>query len=322
MARVSTQLDFDRRGLLDALLGEGRFLVILTGLCLVLAGGFALFLSATGHFLPHDIAFLGMTADELCGINECRIVHFMFHDRVSFGAVLIAIGSLYMWLAEFPLKHHEAWAWWTLALSGTVGFASFLSYLGYGYLDYWHAIATLFLLPCFLSGLVRSWMTLNCPKGIYSLRRAAEPPNWKGAGGLGRICLLFTACGVIGAGFTISIVGMTAVFVPQDIAFLGVSADYLRSVNSRLVPLIAHDRAGFGGGLCSVGIAMLLCVWFAPLTRSLKQVLTLAGAIGFGFAIAVHFMIGYTDFIHLLPACGGAVLYAVGLGLSFTSTDL
>ena len=69
----------------------------------------------------------------------------MMHDRVSFGGVLLAIGVMYLWLAEFPLRRGEAWAWWALAVSGTAGFLSFLAYLGYGYLDTWHGAATLAL---------------------------------------------------------------------------------------------------------------------------------------------------------------------------------
>src|ERR1700730_8289723 len=108
----------DDRGFTRAWMGEGRPLLLFTGLYLVLAGAFALFLSATGHFLPHDIQFLGMTADQLCALHECRIVHFMFHDRVSFGGALIAVGSLYMWLAEFPLRGGQAWAWWLFLVTG------------------------------------------------------------------------------------------------------------------------------------------------------------------------------------------------------------
>jgi hypothetical protein len=37
-----------------------------------------------------------------------------------------------------------------------VGFLTFLAYLGYGYLDTWHGVATLFLLPVFGVGLLRS----------------------------------------------------------------------------------------------------------------------------------------------------------------------
>jgi len=102
--------DPDQRSILDPVLGDGRALIIFTGLCLALAGVFALFQSVTGHLLPQDVEYLGMTSDELCGIDECRIVHFMFHDRVSFGGVLITIGLLYMWLAEFPLRCGLAWA--------------------------------------------------------------------------------------------------------------------------------------------------------------------------------------------------------------------
>ncbi len=36
------------------MVGDGRALISLTGVCLCLAGAFALFQSATGHFLPHD----------------------------------------------------------------------------------------------------------------------------------------------------------------------------------------------------------------------------------------------------------------------------
>src|SRR5918997_3695762 len=118
----------DDRGFLQALLGDGRPLLIFTGLSLVLSGAFALFLSASGHFLPHDIRFLGMTADELCAINGCRVVHFMFHDRVAFGGALVAVGLLYMWMAEFPLRRGKAWAWWLFVITGIVGFGSFLTY--------------------------------------------------------------------------------------------------------------------------------------------------------------------------------------------------
>jgi hypothetical protein len=64
----------------------------------------------------------------LCALHQCRIVHFMFHDRVSFGGTLLAIGVLYLWLLAFPLRQGREWAWYTLLLSGTVGFLSFLAY--------------------------------------------------------------------------------------------------------------------------------------------------------------------------------------------------
>src|SRR5262245_37204269 len=98
----------DERGLFAELIGDGRPLITFTAVMLGLSGLFALFLSATRHFLPHDVAFLGMTPDSLCSINECRVVHFMFHDRVSFGGSLVAIAALYLWLAAFPLREKQA----------------------------------------------------------------------------------------------------------------------------------------------------------------------------------------------------------------------
>jgi hypothetical protein len=313
MTPSSQQFERDQRGLIDALVGDGRFLIALTGFCLLLSGGFAVFQSATGHFLPHDIEFLEMTAGELCAINECRIVHFMFHDRVSFGGVLMATGLIYMWLAEFPLKQGNAWAWWTLAASGGVGFASFLSYLGYGYLDSWHGAATLILLPMFVTGMVRAWRCLSLPKGPATLLIPSGPLN------AARACLMLAALGITGAGVTITLIGMTTVFVPQDLTYMNLTAEYLRTINPRLIPLIAHDRAGFGGGLCSSGLALIGTIWCATPSRSLWQLLSLVGLAGFSCAIVVHFVIGYTDPMHLTPAIAGAILYATGVALAYRS---
>ena len=320
---MSIAPDDDDRSLFAALLGDGRPLLLLTGVVLILSGAFALFLSITRHFLPHDVQFLGMQPQDLCRINQCRIVHFMFHDRVSFGGVLIAIGSIYLWLIEFPLQAGRAWAWWLLVLSALVGFGSFLAYLGYGYLDTWHGVATLALLPCYVVGLWRSYVKiLEQPKGIATLLRRAVPIEWTTAAGLGRICLFATAIGLVGAGATIMTVGMTSVFVPTDLAFMGLSADELRQINPHLVPLIAHDRAGFGGGVCCVGVLIFFCTWCARPSRSLWQVLFVAGVVGFSCAILVHPAIGYTNFIHLLPAYLGALTMTVALLLSFPSMQL
>jgi hypothetical protein len=237
----------------------------------------------------------------------------MFHDRVSFGGALIAIGTLYLWLTEFPLREGRAWAWWTLALSGTAGFASFLTYLGYGYLDTWHGVATLVLLPCFIVGLIRSWNLLKEPRGIASLRTPAAPLSLRTRGGIGRAVLLATATGLIGGGLTIMTVGMTSVFVPQDLNFMGVQAADLHALNPRLVPLIAHDRAGFGGGVAACGVIVLLCVWCSPMTRSLWQAMAFAGFVGFACAVGVHPVIGYNDTMHLAPAVLGAAAFGVGM---------
>jgi hypothetical protein len=307
----------DDRSLLQALLADGRPLLLFTGLFLVLSGAFALFLSTTGQFLPHDVQFLGLTAHQLCSLQACRIVHFMFHDRVSFGGSLIAIGALYLWMAEFPLRQRLAWAWWLFALTGLVGFSSFLAYLGYGYLDTWHGVATLLLLPCFLLGLLRSYTSLPRPVSFRSLFQPAVSVRWTSALGIGRACLLATAAGMIAGGLTIMAVGMTCVFVPQDLEYMGLRVADLQAINPHLVPLIAHDRAGFGGGICTCGLALGFCVWCARPSRSLWQILCVAGGAGFTTAIGIHPIIGYTNPLHLAPAILGAVLFLVGLVLCY-----
>jgi len=313
---MSTARSDDYR-LLVAPAGDGRTFLALAGLALLLSGVTALVLGFTGRFLPHDERFLGMTAEQLCALHGCRIVHFMVHDRVSFGGALVAVGLVYLWLAESPLRQGQEWAWWAFAVTGAAGFGSFLAYLGYGYLDTWHGAATLALLPCFALGLARSQARLARPAGVRCLLRPGARVPWASAHGLGRACLLATAAGMAAGGLTILAVGTTCVFVPQDLAYLGVSVADLNALNPRLVPLIAHDRAGFGGAVCCCGLALFLAVWCGTPSRSLWGVLLLAGLAGFGTAIAVHPAIGYDDPVHLAPAVLGAALYLLGLLLTF-----
>jgi hypothetical protein len=290
-------------------IGDGRPLLVLSAVLLVGCGAFASFQAATGNFLPHDTVYLGMTARELCALQGCRILHFMIHDRISFGGVLIALGVLYLWLISFPLRRRESWAWWTLALSGLVGFLSFLSYLGYGYLDTWHGAATLALAPLFLVGLIRT----------RRLRRDTVAPNsldLRSRDGIGWALLLLTSIGISAAGVTIMTVGMTRVFVPQDLEFIGMTRAAVSAINPNLLPLIAHDRAGFGGALASFGVAMFGCLRYAGPSRALWQALAFAGIVGFGTAVGVHPAIGYLSATHLGPAVLGCVVFAAGLALT------
>jgi hypothetical protein len=241
----------------------------------------------------------------------------MIHDRGAFGGALVAVGLLYLWLVEFPLRQGQAWAWWLLLLSGAVGFASFLAYLGYGYLDTWHGVGTLGLLPCYAVGLVRSRAALRRPDGPLCLFAPPARVPWASAHGVGRACLLLTAAGMTAGGLAVMLIGMTCVFVPQDLAFLGVGVEELHALNPRLVPLIAHDRAGFGGAVCCCGVALFFCVWRGAPSRGLWQVLCLAGVAGFATAIGVHPAVGYNDAVHLAPAVAGAALYLLGLVLTF-----
>lgn len=311
--------DAEDRGLFEAFVGDGLFPLALTGVALVSAGAFALFLALTGHFLPHDVAYLGMDAAQLARLGNRRLVYFMFHDRAAFGGSLIAVGLLYLWLTEFPLRRGEAWAWWTLAISGAAGFGSFLSYLGYGYLDTWHGLATIALLPVFGVGLAITWRRLEGERSWRVLLGCSRSAVWDKRTRWGRALLLVYGGGLILAGTTISAVGMTTVFVATDLNYIGLGAPEICGISDRLVPVIAHDRAGFGGGLVSIGLMILVMVRHAPISRSFLQVMLFAGGSGFVAAIGVHFAVGYVDWVHLAPAYAGAAIFLTGWTLLATA---
>ena len=127
-------MQHDSRGLAEALIGDGRSLITFCGICLGLAGLFATFQSMTGHFLPHDVAYLKMQPEELCGINECRIVHFMIHDRAGFGGAVTTAGILTLASVWFGQSSRALWQ--TLAVGGFAGWSTaVLVHPAIGYTD-------------------------------------------------------------------------------------------------------------------------------------------------------------------------------------------
>jgi hypothetical protein len=304
----------DQRSFLSGLIGDGRPLLALTGTALFLSAGFGILQSISGYLLPHDSHAIGMDASRLLQAANNHVVHFMFHDRVAFCGTLLAIGSAYWWLAEFPLKAGREWAWWAYLISGSTGFLSFLVYLKYGYLDTWHAWATLLLLPTFLVGLIRA---RSCIPGALNVRRVwfNDLPLENAYAKTGRLLLQACAAGLILAGVSIVAIGMTVVFVPQDLAFMQFSRERLQAISPMLIPVIAHDRSGFGGGLLSAGLLIAAITRNAILTRSFVEVIGIMGFCGFGAALGVHVAIGYLDFVHLAPAYAGCLLFLSGWAL-------
>lgn len=295
----------DDRGLLEVVLGDGRFLIALTGIALVLSGGFAVLQSVSGQLLPQDSHAIGMDSMALMRAGNRHLLGFMFHDRVAYGGSLLAIGAGYLWLSAFPMQSRAAWTWWALVFSGGIGFLAFLTYLGQGYLDTWHGVATLFLLPVFLLGLWRS------RPDRFSLRTVwKEIPSESGAvAKWGRILLGACAAGLVLAGLTIAVFGMTTVFVPSDLRFIGLDRHTLSLISPALIPVISHDRAGFGGGLCSIGSLLLFMARCAELNRNFVEIVAVMGCAGFAGAIGVHFVVGYLDFFHLLPGFVGLLIF-------------
>jgi len=299
------------------LVGDGRPLLLTVAGALLFSGAFALFLAATGEFLPQDIHYLGMSASDLCGVADCRIVDFMVHDRAAFGGTLMGLGVLYVWLTVFPLGRGEAWAWWVWLVSATLGFATFLSYIGYGYLDTWHGLGTLLLLPVFIAGMAMTRGTLTEPLDWRHLWRPAGRWDRRSRATWGRVVLLFGAAATAVGGVTILVVGVTVTFVPEDLEFIGLPVARLREINARLVPLMAHDRTGFGGGVLTMGLTTFLCLWLARPSRHLYQAVAVAGTFSLAAAVGVHGFVGYTDLGHLAPALGGLLLLVVGLSLGW-----
>lgn len=125
--------------------------------------------------------------------------------------------------------------------------------------------------------------------------------------------------GLLLGGVSVVVVGPLNVFVPQDLGYLRTTTEALPSVNPRLLPLVAHDRVGFGGALISNGIAvLLLSLWgFRQRARWVWLSLVLGGLPGFVAGIGTHFDIGYVDLVHLAPAYLALILYVIGAVLSF-----
>jgi len=304
----------ENRSIWKALTGDGVFLLVLTGLALLFSGAFAIFLSFSGDFLPHDAEKIGFSSDELYLISP-SLVKFMLHDRAAFGGVLLSLGSWYLWLAYYPMANGQRWAWITFCISGLFGFGSFLLYLGYGYLDIWHGIATLCLLPFFLLGLKNSRQLIQDTQRFKIFPKRADLLK-RNNHSIALILLYFYAFGLLSAGVVISFVGITTIFVPSDLEFIQLCADDIGAISDNLLGVIAHDRAGFGGALFTTGIMVWLIISNAQFSKSLWQTLLVSGIFGFIPAIGIHFYIGYTDFLHVLPAFLGAGIFAAGIYLA------
>lgn len=296
------------------MIGDGRPLLLIVAGGLAFAGGFALFLAATREFLPQDIHYLRMSAKDLCGVGSCRVVDFMVHDRAAWGGTMLGTSILWAWIVMFPLSEGQSWAWWTLAVSGSIGFASFLAYLDYGYLDPWHGIGMILLLVPFVAGMVRVRRRIGDVR--FGVLFRWRPTTKDLLFDLGWWVLLVGALGTAIGGLSILWVGVTSTFVPEDLAFMRLSAPDLADISERLVPLIAHDRVGFGGGVFVMGLTTALCLWFEPPARHFWEAVALAGSISLAASIGVHFTVGYTDVRHLLPAFTAAADLTVGLALT------
>jgi hypothetical protein len=279
-------------------------------------------LAATTVLLPDDVSYLGMDASQLCLADGCRIVKFLSHDRVAFGSGMAAVGILYTWVVAVPLRRGAAWAWWAMLLSATVGFGSFMTFVWYGYFDVWHGITSVALAIVFAVGLTLTYRGLQSPKGIRCLLRLGMRASIRTPAGFGRALLLAGSLGGMGTGLTILLIGLTIVFVPQDLGFFHETAATIHSVSPRLVPLIVHDRVEFGAGTAAAGMVAAIATW-SGLTRGSRGLwcaFLLATLVGYVANVAVHWVVGYRDLVHLLPVYLGFAVNLVSLVLLYGTT--
>ncbi|PYI55209.1 hypothetical protein [Paenibacillus flagellatus] len=291
---------------------QGWGWMFLLGIGMIVGGVIAFLIAATTVVLPYDEAYLGAHRHELHEGNG-NVLPFMSHDRITLAGTMVSIGILYAQFARHGLRRRLHWTKTALLVSGIVGFSSFFLYLGYGYFDPLHALAAAVLLPMFMLAMRRE--ADDPPRTPANLRsdRLWRRAQW------GQLMLVSLGFALALGGGVISIVGITHVFVPQDIDYIGATAEELSRINPRLVPLIAHDRAGFGGALLSDALALLAAALWGVRQgeRWLWWTLLVGGLPGFAAGFGVHAAIGYGDFVHLLPAYFAFALFVAGLVLLY-----
>jgi dihydroorotate dehydrogenase len=292
---------------------ESWFWTTLMGTAMFLGGILALAIASTRVVLPYDETMAGMSREQLAAIND-RLLAFMAHDRVSLAGTMIAVGILYLGLSLCGIRRGAHWALVAILTSAFAGFASFFTFLGFGYFDPFHAFVTAVLFQFLLLALHAPLPAPSeiTPPSLY------EDWRWR-RGQWGQLLTIAHGAALVLAGAVISTLGSTTVFVPEDLDFMRTTAEALSSANPRLVPLVAHDRASFGGMILATGLGVLLtALWgYRQGYRWLWWTLLGVGVAGYVPAIVVHFAVGYCNWRHLAPACAGASLCAVGLILSY-----
>ncbi|MFF8103418.1 hypothetical protein ACF07S_27415 [Streptomyces sp. NPDC016640] len=284
---------------------------LLVGLGMTGAGLGAAAITLGPVLLWYDRDYLGMTLHELHAANH-HLVHFLQHDRITMAGTMVAIGALYTGLAVGGIRRGRSWAREAYLLSGAIGFPTLFYFLATGFVEPLHTATAVVLFPMFVAAVRRAPRTPRwrpVPEGPEAERRRAL---------LGQLLLVVTGAGLFAGGAVISVIGLTGVFVPTDLAFLGTGAQALETVSPRLVPFIAHDRAGFGGALMAAAVAILLLSAWGWRRGEAWVWWTLAAAAAAGFlpAVVVHGVIHYTDFVHLAPVHFGIATTTTGLLLA------
>jgi dihydroorotate dehydrogenase len=284
----------------------------LFGLFILVGGVLVLFLSFTKVILFYDEAFLQMTRLELMAYNP-NLYKFMSHDRMTLAGTMISGGFIYMQLACHGIRYGIHWAKRAFNIGAITGFLGIMLFLGFGYFDWLHGLFWLILLPFYIMGYIKTRSANQSP----SSKNRTNHSSWKKAV-YGQLLFVILGFSFVLGGIVISTIGATYVFVDTDLSYICMTPDQLNALNEKLIPVIAHDRAGFGSALFSVGLLVLtLSLWgFHEGSAWVWSTFLIGGIPAFTAGIFTHLYIGYIDFIHLLPAYFALALYIGGLWLT------
>ncbi|MEH7254300.1 dihydroorotate dehydrogenase [Neobacillus niacini] len=285
----------------------------LFGLSILIGGIIALYFAFTSIILPYDEYFIGLTRTDILQVNPL-ILAFMSHDRMALAGTMLSGGILYIQLARHGIKTNQHWAKVTFHSAAITGFIGIFLSIGYGYFDWLHGLFWLILLPVYFFSFREGKRVVGPP---FS-RHGSNDRSWQ-YGLYGQLMFIIIGFLIVVGGLVISTIGVSKVFVSTDLNFLCMTPQMLESISSNLIPVIAHDRAGFGSALVSVGLLILmLSLWgFRKGERWIWNTLAIGALPAFIAGIGTHLYIGYTTFIHLLPVYFLVVLYLLGLVLSY-----
>jgi dihydroorotate dehydrogenase len=279
----------------------------------ILGSGVSAWLVGTTRvLLTYDEEFLGMDRAALTALNP-RLLDFLEHDRISFAATTVSVAIQYLALAVVAARRHEHWARVALVASSCVGLVSFFLFLGFSYFDPLHLVVWIGVAASLLWGL-RGPADRLPRVPVPDLRNDAA---WK-RGQWGQLLYVGLGAGLVLAGVTVSVIACTQVFIATDLDFLHAQRSMLEAANPKLLPLVSHDRAGFGGALAADGVAVLLtALWgFRRGARWVWWTLLASGLVGFAGVVWIHASIGYLHPWHMAPAYLALAVFAVASALT------
>jgi hypothetical protein len=288
------------------------------GIGTIAAGLLGFAIAVTSVVLPYELRFVGLDHRGIDIVNS-RVVPFMRHDRIVLAGTAIALGVIYTALAWKGMREQWGWSRYALLYAGVAEFSSMFLFMVFSlvlnnvdYVDPTHVIVSATLFPLFILAMVRPFTSRVHPSLGLTHDQVGKRDTW------GQLLFVTLGTLLVGPGAIIWYIGITTVFVQSDLSFLDTSPDRLTAASARIVPLIAHDRAGFGGSLATNGIAVaLVALWgYRRGARWIWWTLLVSGGLGFSCGLFAHVIVGYLEPGHLFPLYFSGMVFLAALWLS------